>query len=100
MRTLRGIVIGTIVLYLALLAGLFGLMRQPILFGKVMSKVPEPLFMVVPFERLWFMARAGQLRPGDVAPDFQLWTSDKKSRVQLSSFHGHKPVVLIFGSYT
>jgi Na+-transporting methylmalonyl-CoA/oxaloacetate decarboxylase beta subunit len=100
MRTLRGIVVGAVVLYLAILAGLFAVMKRPVLFGKVMSKVPEPLFMVVPFERLWFMARAGQLRPGDYAPDFQLWTSDKKSRVQLSSFRGHKPVVLIFGSYT
>jgi hypothetical protein len=97
---LRKIVFGLVVVYAALLMGLLAVMRQPTLFGKVMSKLPEPLMMVVPFKPLWFIARAGRLRQGDVAPDFQLSTSDKKSQVQLSSFRGHKPVVLIFGSYT
>ncbi len=87
-------------LYVALLGGLFAVMRQPTLFGKVMSHIPDPVFRVVPFKRLWFIARAGGLKVGDPAPDFFLSTSDKKSRVQLSSFRCQKPVVLIFGSYT
>ena len=37
---------------------------------------------------------------GDKAPDFTLKTVDGKKSVTLSSFRGHKPVVLIFGSYT
>jgi peroxiredoxin len=45
-------------------------------------------------------ARAGSLQVGDSAPDFDLETLDKKSRVRLSSHLGVKPVVLIFGSYT
>ncbi len=100
MHKLRKIVFGLVVIYLALLMAIMAVMRHPTLFGEVMSKVPDRLMLVIPFKQLWLMARAGHLRPGDVAPDFQLSTSDKKSRVRLSSFRGHKPVVLIFGSYT
>ncbi len=100
MRTLRRIVLVLAAAYLALLAGLFVLMRHPTLFGKVMAKTPEPLMMTVPFRRLWFLARRGALSAGDMAPDFRLSTPDKKAQVELSSFRGHKPVVLIFGSYT
>ena len=64
-----------------------------------MRRVPEPAFVVIPFKRLWFIARAGRLQPGDAAPDFDLCGQDKKSRVRLASFRG-QPVVLIFGSYT
>jgi hypothetical protein len=35
-----------------------------------------------------------------VAPEFNLATLDKKSRVALSSLMAHGPVVLVFGSYT
>jgi peroxiredoxin len=49
---------------------------------------------------MWLWARAGTLKPGDPAPDFTLPTLDHKSQVTLSSFHGQKPVVLVFGSYT
>ena len=86
--------------YVLMLAALFGVMRQPALFGRVMSKVPEPLFMVIPFKQMWFLARAGHLQVGDPAPEFSLPSVDRKARVRLSSFRGHKPVVLIFGSYT
>jgi len=55
---------------------------------------------VLPFEPLWNIARAGVLKAGDPAPDFRLPTYDKSSLVQLSSFRGNRPVVLIFGSYT
>lgn len=40
------------------------------------------------------------LRVGDTAPDFKLKTKDGDREVQLASFRGKKPVVLVFGSYT
>ena len=89
-----------VVLYAALAVGLLAVMRQPVVFGKVMSKLPEPVMMLFPFKQLWFIARAGRLKVGDPAPDFRLRTSDRKARVRLSGLAGRKPVVLIFGSYT
>ena len=100
MRALRKIAVAVLVLYVGALAGLLAVMRDPTLFGKVMRRVPEPAFVVIPFKRLWFIARAGRLRAGDAAPDFDLPTQDKKSRIRLASFRGREPVVLIFGSYT
>jgi hypothetical protein len=99
-QTLRKMALYVLVIYAGLLVGLLVVMRQPVVFGKVMSKLPEPLMMVVPFKQLWFVARAGRLRVGDLAPDFSLPTADRKARVRLSSFRRHKPVVLVFGSYT
>src|SRR5438046_780749 len=69
-------------------------------FGAFMSKLPMPFYFVLPFETLWFRARAGAVNVGDQAPDFRLATLDKSGVVQLSSFRGAKPVVLVFGSYT
>lgn len=70
-------------------------------FGAVMSHMPIPaVFLAAPFETMWVRARAGQLHPGDVAPEFNLQTLDKTSRVVLSSLNAHGPVVLVFGSYT
>lgn len=100
MSVLRKIVVVVAILYAGLLGGLLVVMRQPTVFGKAMSKFPEPLFAVVPFKRLWFVARAGRLKVGDPAPDFALPTSDRKLQVELAAFRGQKPVVLIFGSYT
>lgn len=37
---------------------------------------------------------------GEPAPDFNLRTKDGKMQVQLSSFRGRRPAVIIFGSYT
>jgi hypothetical protein len=37
---------------------------------------------------------------GQLAPDFRLKTHDGRFEVTLSDFRGHKPVVLIFGSFT
>jgi hypothetical protein len=37
---------------------------------------------------------------GTMAPDFTLPRLDSGAPVQLSSFRGHKPLALIFGSYT
>ena len=100
MKILQRIAVSVLVLYVGMLAGLLAVMRQPTLFGRVMRHVPGPAFLVIPFKQLWFVARAGRLRVGDAAPGFELPTYDKKSRIQLASFRGHKPVVLIFGSYT
>ena len=89
-----------VILYVVVLVALLGIMRQPALFGQVMSRVPKPLLTVIPLKQLWMLARAGNLKVGDVAPDFSLPTVDRKARVRLSSFRGNKPVVLVFGSYT
>lgn len=76
-------------------------MRQPPeTFGRVMAKLPGPAYLIIPFETCWTMARAGVLKPGDDAPDFQLSTFDHKSEVKLSSFRDKQAVVLVFGSYT
>jgi hypothetical protein len=76
------------------------MLQGPDRFGRIMAHVPGPAFMVIPFRPLWRVARAGSLRVGDLAPDFSLRTVDRKGRVQLSSFRGKQPVVLVFGSYT
>ena len=95
------IVMAALIVYSMLSAGLFIAMRQtPAQFGNVMSKLPMASMAVLPFEPLWSIARAGNLKTGDPAPDFRLQTYDKSSLVQLSSFRGDRPVVLIFGSYT
>ena len=100
MEKLKTVAGYAVLVYVLMLAALLGVMRQPVLFGRVMSKVPRPLMMIIPFKQLWFLARAGHLQAGDPAPEFSLPTVDRKARVRLSSFRGHKPVVLIFGSYT
>ena len=43
---------------------------------------------------------AGAPRIGDSAPDFELRDIQGEDPIRLSSFRGHKPVVLIFGSFT
>ena len=53
-----------------------------------------------PPQRQRELPRAGELKVGDAAADFKLKTTDGKSEVQLSSFKGKRPVVLVFGSYT
>lgn len=90
-----------VVLYAIACAALLAVMYQPPdKFGAIMAKMPAPLMYVLPFPPLWNIARAGQLHVGDAAPGFFLETVDHKSRVELSSFRGQKPVVLVFGSYT
>ena len=39
-------------------------------------------------------------KAGDMAPDFTLSDITGKESVTLSEFHGKKPVVLVFGSFT
>jgi hypothetical protein len=99
-RKLRKFAVGIAVLYLALTAGLVTVMRRPIVFGEVMRHVPEPVMMVFPFKPLWYLVRAGRVKVGDAAPEFNLPTADRKSSVSLVAFRGKMPVVLIFGSYT
>jgi hypothetical protein len=94
-----GLVLAAI--YGALTAGLFWAMCQPPNdFGRIMKHVPLPAMAVLPFRPLWMTARGGNLRVGDVAPDFALPTHDKSETVRLADFRGEKPVVLVFGSYT
>jgi hypothetical protein len=101
MKVLVKLILILLSLYLLMLAGFFGLMvLPPARFARAVSHVPEPLFAVLPLEQLWLLARAGHLKSGAVAPDFDLPTLDKTSRVRLSSFRGERPVVLVFGSYT
>lgn len=101
MRRFAKYLLVLLLIYVALMAGFFAVMRQPpYVFGRIMSKVPELVFMVFPFRQMWFVARRGDLRVGDQAPDFSLQTVDRKARIQLSAFRGQEPVVLVFGSHT
>jgi hypothetical protein len=104
MRARRVIGIAALILVAAeaaFSARVYHAMRQPPdAFGHFMAKLPMPLMMAFPFETLWTRARAGTVNVGDRAPDFRLPTLDRKSAVQLSSFRGDRPVVLVFGSYT
>lgn len=101
MKLVLKIILGLVVLYGVLVAGVFAAMhRPPETFGRIMSRMPMPAFLVIPFRPMWLSARAGHLNPGDAAADFELPTLDRKSTVRLSSFRGQKPVVLVFGSYT
>jgi len=97
-----GIVVAVCVLvYGALTAALFWTMHQPLdRFGAIMRHVPDPAMMVLPFHPLWMSARAGHLRPGDLAPDFDLPLVDHSHKVRMSDEYRDRPVVLIFGSYT
>ena len=74
--------------------------QSPEQFGRVMAKLPQFAYFLVPFETMWTHARAGHLQNGDAAPDFQLAKLDKSANIQLSSLTANQPVVLIFGSYT
>ena len=101
MRWLRNTALALIAVWAIFVASIFWLMhRPPVEFASAIGKMPGPLFMVLPFQTLWFEARAGSLTPGTEAPDFRLPTLDHKSEVTLASFRGKQPVVLIFGSYT
>jgi hypothetical protein len=100
-RIITRIVLALVAVEVLLCAGLYWAMRQPPdAFGGVMKHVPMPMMLVLPFETLWNRARAGTVNVGDAAPDFRLSTLDHKSAVQLASFRGDRPVVLVFGSYT
>ena len=93
--------IPVLVVYLVLASGLFVAMLQPpAVFGRIMSKLPSVAYFFFPFEPMWLLARRGRLKVGDTAPDFTLPTVNRSQMVQLSSFRGREPVVLIFGSHS
>ena len=101
MKTLLKIVCAVALVYGAGCAGLYAVMRQsPDAFSATMKHMPDAAFMVLPFRSLWMNARTGALRPGDIAPDFDLGSVDEKSHLRLSTLRGSRPVVLVFGSYT
>jgi hypothetical protein len=88
-------------LWVVATAALFMVMRQPPrVAGKALNALPGPLFMFFPMETMWCEARKGALALGQEAPDFTLRLRDATGTVQLSSFRGSQPVVLVFGSYT
>jgi hypothetical protein len=101
LRRLATAGIVALIVYLGLITAIFIIMRQPPdRFGRIMARMPMALFMFVPFKALWSVARAGDLKAGEVAPDFDLPGADGSTRVRLSSFRGNQPVALVFGSYT
>ena len=88
-------------LWVAFAASAFAVMHQPIdTLCQVMARTPRIVMGLIPFRSLWTIARAGDLQPGDAAPEFDLPREDGKGNVTLSQFRGKKPVVLVFGSYT
>lgn len=100
-RRLARVAVVLLGVYVVFLAAMFVVMCQPpARFGQVMARFPMPAMMIVPFKPMWNVARGGATRVGDMAPDFTLPTLDRRSQVQLSSFRGKRPVVLVFGSYT
>jgi hypothetical protein len=100
-RVFSRLLIGLLIAYAVFAAFITWSMHQPPeTFGRVMARMPDVAYALVPFETLWTHARAGQLQAGDAAPDFSLVKLDKSASVQLSSLTAHQPVVLVFGSYT
>jgi hypothetical protein len=98
---IRKILLSGVALYSLFVGGVYWQMtRPPMEFAGVMAKLPGPAMMLFPFEPMWSRARSGALSIGSMAPDFELATVDKKSKVRLSSFRGARPVALVFGSYT
>jgi hypothetical protein len=101
MRRLGIALAALVAVWLVLVAVIYiEMCRPPEKFAAFVARVPGPLFLALPFETLWSLARGGTLHNGDVAPDFDLQTVDKTGSVRLSSLRGVRPVVLIFGSYT
>ena len=88
MRLIRrlGIALSVLaIVYITATAALYIAMRQPPeRFGAIMSRVPMPAMMILPFRPLWMSARAGHLAVGDRAPDFTLPTTDQSRIVRLS----------------
>ena len=103
-RVLRIVVTSAVVCVLlwgVATTALYAAMRQPPeTFGRIMSRVPNLAMIVLPFKPLWMSARAGRLQVGDPAPDFTLPALHGDHSVTLSNEYRHKPVVLVFGSYT
>jgi hypothetical protein len=100
-KLLIRVFVGILVTYLLFAGYILRAMRQPPeTFGRVMSRMPDAAYLILPFETLWTHARSGRLQNGDPAPDFSLLKLDKSDKVQLSALTSRQPVVLVFGSYT
>ena len=101
-RVFLVVVAGVVVAYVSLGGYLWWAMHQPPeTFAGAVARMPQPVvFQLYPFETLWIHARAGSLSLGDRAPDFSLSKADKSEQIQLSALNLHRPVVLVFGSYT
>ena len=100
LRLARSIAVVVAIVYVVFLSVMFIVMSQPPQrFGQIMRYFPMPAMMILPFERMWNVARGGELRVGEEAPDFTLPRTDKSGTLKLSSLRG-KPVVLVFGSYS
>jgi hypothetical protein len=98
---IRGIAAVLAVYLLAFGALAIAMSRPPAQFGQFMKHVPMALVWgVLPGQRIWMWARAGSLSVGETAPDFTLDTYNHADRITLSSHRGHRPIVLVFGSYT
>lgn len=100
-KTIAAIVIGGGLVYASAFTFFdFAMHQSPEYFSGVMKHVGPVPFLLFPFETMWKSARQGYLKPGDIAPDFNLPVLNGSERVQLSSLRGSRPVVLVFGSYT
>ena len=102
-RLLLRVVVLLAIAWLCACGAIYAAMRQPPeSFARVMARIPGPVaFLAFPVETLWMRARAGDLKQGDLAPDFTLKKVDKSSSIRLSALTAkQRPVVLIFGSYT
>lgn len=88
--------------YVILFGAVAAAMHQPPeRFGLFMKRMPQALVWgALPASRMWLWARRGTLVEGEQAPDFTLASQNQRERVTLSSHRGHRPVVLVFGSYT
>jgi|SRR5271157_2747467 len=101
MKTFLKVVAVGVALYLAITCAFYFVMSQsPDKIAKTMMHVPWAAFRVFPLRTVWMNARKGDVKQGEMAPDFSLETTDHKTHVQLSNFREQKPVVLVFGSYT
>lgn len=93
-RTLRGLVVTFGLLFLASCASTSTRMERPDHKKRRFSRED----MMKMRERSLARDKAPPL--GAEAPNFTLQTQDGSRTVELASFRGKKPVVLVFGSYT
>ena len=91
------VVAGLLVAWIAFVGFVTWSMYQPPeKFAGVMSHMPGPVvFLIAPFETLWMRARAGHLKPGDQAPDFNL-LDDAGGKVTLAGFRGQLLVLYFY----
>lgn len=77
-------------------AGLFGLLIVLLGIGAVIKIGPRFLFGILRYDT----RHEGTLRISDRAPDVGLVALDGTSTVHLAERIGHRPLVLVFGSFT